>query len=240
MRRLSVLILCFVVFGSLCARAQQGRVEIDTPFFSIDVRGQVNVEIFPLEDGDTTIRAHFQTTGVEAKEVRWSVKKGCLSVDMERGLLEKKGIVDLKIYVPTLSAIYSKGAKIVCHLPLVGDNLLIETLGAQNFIKMNLEVENLTVNCLGDADIALSGRVSGATLKSKIASRIDMLHCVANNVYCRVAESSEVYVFALELLDAKVTTCGTLYYMGDPTLRLKSSALGAIISLDNYANKDVQ
>lgn len=226
---------CAVVWG-------QEKIEIEAPFNAIDVRGKVKVDIYPLEDGDTVSRAVLELGGIRLNEVKWNVKKGCLNLDAERGLLEKKGSVSLKLYVSGLNKILTKGANITSYSTLVCEDLIIETLGAINLVKLNIEVRNLIVKCTGQSDIALSGRAYGATLQSNISSRIDMLHCVTNNAYCRVGESSEIYIFVIELLDAKVTTFGTLYYMGKPALKLKSSLWGAVVSLDNEtdANKDIQ
>lgn len=234
--------LTLLLFLTSAVALGQEKVEIQAPFSAIDVRGRVAVEIYPLTEGDTVSHATLELEGIQLKEVKWNVKKGCLNLDAERGLLEKKGRAKLTIYVSDLNKIFTKGAQIASFSTITSEDLIIETLGGLNQVRLNIEVRNLIVKCTGQSDILLSGRAYGATLQSNIASRIDMLHCVTNNAYCRVGESSEIYIFVIELLDAKVTTLGTLYYMGKPTLKLKSSLWGEVVPLDvqSDANQDVQ
>ncbi|MEG0601817.1 MAG: DUF2807 domain-containing protein [Mucinivorans sp.] len=235
MRKLFLLLL---VALPLMAAGQE-KLEIAASFHSIDVRGNVSVKIIANAEGDSATHASLMLDGLKLSEVKCEVKNGCLNVDVERGLLDKKGEVKLEIHTSGLKMIASNGATIKNDGCLASQDLTIETMGASNTITLNVEVKNLIVNSSGASDVQLTGRVDGAMLNSRLSSRIDMLHCVTTNAYCRVSEASEIYVFPLDLLDAKATTMGTVYYMGAPTLRGKSTLWGGIISLDQYAGKDL-
>ncbi|MEG0032746.1 MAG: DUF2807 domain-containing protein [Mucinivorans sp.] len=238
MRNIFFSIILILVSFSVAA---QEKLDINVPFSAIDIRGSVEVTIFQTTDDDTATRATLNLLdGLRLSDVKCEVKKGCLNVDAERGLLERRGVVKLEIHVPSLTTIYSKGAIISTDSCLTSENLTVETLGAENTITLNVEVKNLIVNSSGASDIVLTGRVDQAVLNSKLTGRIDMLHCVTTSAYCKVSEASEIYIFALDLLDTKATTMGTIYYMGDPTLKVKNSLWGKVISLKEYASKNLQ
>lgn len=226
-------ILIIVIFLSTIAMAgAQETIQIKAPFHSINLSGVMNVKIQINEPGDTITKAEVTVSGIPVNSIKWSIKKQCLNISAERGFLENAGQVDVLINVQTLEKIQVKGATLQCKDAIRGESLLIETMGSINKILMAVETSDLTVKCSGQSDIALSGRVESAWLESLTGARIDMLHCTANKIEAKVGQSAEIYTSVLDLLDVKATMCGTLYYLGAPSLKIKTSLWGAVVNVE--------
>lgn len=229
-----LLLSLFLVCGVARAQDLGGRVQVDSYFHSVELNGAIHAVIHPLAQDDTVSRAVITIEGLMVKEVPWKVVKSCLVVDAERGLLERKGSVTVDIYIKDLRELRTKGAAVVATERLATENLTVATQGAANKIRLDVWVKNLIVSVSGDSDVSISGQAEGATLKTLVGSRIDMLHCVARNVYATASESSEIYLYVLDRLEAKVTTCATIYYLtpsADPVLAVKQSLWGAVVPI---------
>lgn len=234
MKRFLLLFLAVGLVGTAAAQDLGGQVQVDSYFHSVELNGAIEATIHPLAEGDTVSRAVIAIEGLMIKQVPWKVVKSCLVIDAERGLLERKGKVTVDIYIKDLRALRTKGASVVAIEPMVTENLTVETLGAINKMKLNVWAKNLIVKVSGDSDVSLSGQVDGATLQALVGSRIDMLHCVARHVYAKAGESSEIYLYILDRLEAKVTTGATIYYLTpspDPVLAVKQSLWGTVVPI---------
>lgn len=196
-------------------------------FSAIDLRGNVRAKITIADSSSTVIELH----GLRIKDVTWRVKNGTLFVEVPSGLLDSHGYAEVKISQPNISKITTSGAEIESATPLRGASLTIETAGSVNTVKLDVDVDQLTVKSVGASDIGLRGHAATSHLTANVGSRIDCLSLIADSVYATAGEASEIYVNAGRLLSAKANTSATIYYTGGSELELKTKLFGAVIEI---------
>ena len=234
MKKLFVIFIVSVWCGGAAAQDLGGTVEVNSYFHSVELNGAIQATIHALPQGDTVPRATIAIEGLMVKDVPWKVVKSCLTIDAQRGLLERKGTVKVDIYVNELRALRTKGAAATTADPIATPDLTVETLGAANKVRLDVWTKNLTVKVSGDSDVSISGQTEGAHLTALVGSRIDMLHCVTRNAYATANGSSEVYLYILDRLEAKASAMATIYYLtpsADPVLSIKQSLWGAVVPI---------
>lgn len=196
-------------------------------FSAIDLRGNVRAKITIADSSSTVIELH----GLRTKDVTWRVKNGTLFVEVPSGLLDAPGYAEVKISQPAISKITTAGAEIESATPIVGTSLAVETAGSVNIVKLDVDVDNLTVKSAGSSDIALRGHAVTSHLTANVGSRIDGLTLLTDSVYATAGEASEIYVNARRLLNAKANTSATIYYTGGAEMALKTVLFGAVIEI---------
>lgn len=229
MRKILSIILFIFILGSVSA---QEETSIGADFDALDIRGKVNVILESDQAPDENVGAILSVEGVAMKRIKWKIKDGVLSISAEQGVLESVATIELRVYVENLKSIVAKGATITNLGTLRSKDLRIETLGAVNKINVNLDVENLEVKCAGDADITLSGQADKANVECLSASRVDMSHCPVKSLYCKANGLSELYAQASDLIEGKASSGATIYYFGNPILKVKTQLLGAVVAVE--------
>lgn len=229
MRRILSIILFIFISTSLSA---QEETSIGADFDALDVRGKVNVILESKQGLDENVGAILSVEGVPMKRVKWKIKNGVLNIEAELGILESVATIELRVYVTEIKSIVAKGATITSLGRISSKDLRIETLGTVNKMNIDLSVDNLEVKCAGDTDITLSGRADKASIECLSASRVDMIHCPVKNLYCKVNGWAELYADVSEIIEGKVSSASTLYYMGNPELAIKTKLMGAAVLVE--------
>lgn len=205
----------------------QSSFEITSQFSQIVLRGAFRAELIPSESCSAVVTIY----GAEQNKVDWSVKNGKLNVSLRVGLIDRDCYADIKIYYKDLSYIGVEGVTLKNSEALLGTNLKLETLGGVNKIQLGVNLANLDLTASGNSNIVLRGSIQEADIKAYIGAKVDCMQCEIDDIYATVNQGSEMYVRTSGRLDAKVSTAGNLYYMGNPKLRTKSSLGGAVIMI---------
>jgi hypothetical protein len=136
------------------------------------------------------------------------VRAGVLYVTSEKSYNPSRA-VRLRITLPELTAVSSRGAGEVTIQDAKSDDLKIESMGA--------------------ASIKAAGKVKSATISSSGAGDIDANRLQAEKARVTVAGAASVSVYASEQLDVSVSGVGSVTYSGNPkTVNKSVSGIGSV------------
>ena len=213
MRRATLLVLCAVLLGLSACKMNKGiagsgvrkteKRELK-PFKAIDTNGAYEVEVtcqkplaFEIEADDNILPL-----------IKTEVRDGILFVTSDQTYRSSRA-VSLRMTVPELVAVSSRGAGQIKVTDASGDNLKIESRGAAA-VEAAGNVKTLTVSSTGAGDIKVSN-----------------LH--AQKATVEVTGAASVDVYATEQLDVTVSGVGSVSYSGNPkTVNKGVSGFGSV------------
>lgn len=177
----------------------------DLPAFkSIDTTGAYEVEVKCQKPASFEIEADDNILPL----IKTDVRAGVLYVTSEKSYNPSRA-VRLRITLPELTAVSSRGAGEVTIQDAKSDDLKIESMGA--------------------ASIKAAGKVKSATISSSGAGDIDANRLQAETARVTVAGAASVSVYATEQLDVSVSGVGSVTYGGNPkTVNKSVSGIGSV------------
>jgi len=177
----------------------------DLPAFkAIDTTGAYEVEVMCQKPASFEIEADDNILPL----IKTDVRAGVLYVTSEKSYNPSRA-VRLRISLPELTAVSSRGAGDVTIQDAKSDDLKIESMGA--------------------ASIKAAGKVKSATISSSGAGDIDANRLQAEKARVTVAGAASVSVYATEQLDVSVSGVGSVTYGGNPkTVNKSVSGIGSV------------
>lgn len=213
--RKATLLLVFAVFVATFSACHIGKgvqgsgnrkaEKRDLPAFkSIDTTGAYEVEVMCQKPASFEIEADDNILPL----IKTDVRDGVLYVTAEKSYNPSKAVT-LRISLPELIAVSSRGAGEIIVQDAKSDDLKIESTGA--------------------ASIKANGKVKSATISSKGAGDIDASRLQAEKARVTVAGATSVSVYASEQLDVSVSGVGSVSYSGNPkTVNKSVSGIGSV------------
>ena len=178
------------------------------PFNAIDTTGAYEVHITCQKPVSFEIEADDNILPIIKTEVR----DGILVVNSDERYHSGRAIV-LRITLPELTAVTSRGAGDVTIADVNGDDLKIESLGA--------------------ASVKAAGKVKTAVISSTGAGDIYATKLQAVSAKVNVTGAATVNVFASEQLDVSVAGVGSVNYSGNPkTVNKNVGGFGSVNKAD--------
>ncbi len=177
----------------------------DLPAFkSIETTGAYDIDVMCQKPASFEIEADDNILPLIKTEVR----DGVLYVSNQERYNTRKAVA-LRISLPELIAVSSRGAGEITIQDANGDNLKIESTGA--------------------ASIKAAGKVKSATISSTGAGDIDASRLQTENARVTVAGAASVNVYVTEQLDVSVSGVGSVSYSGNPrTVNKSVSGIGSV------------
>jgi len=173
-------------------------------FKGIETTGAYEVEVMCQKPASFEIEADDNILPL----IRTDVRDGVLYVTSEKSYNPSRA-VSLRISLPELTAVSSRGAGEVTIQDAQSDDLKIESMGA--------------------ASIKAAGKVKNATISSSGAGDIDANRLQAEKARVTVAGAASVSVYATEQLDVSVSGVGSVTYGGNPkTVNKSVSGIGSV------------
>ena len=213
MRQRTIIFICTALAVTLSGCALKGikgsgnrkTEKRDLPAFkAIDTTGAYGVDVQCQKPASFEIEADDNILPLIKTEVR----DGVLYVNSEQRYNSAK-VVALRISLPELKSISSRGAGDISIHDAGSDDLNIESTGA--------------------ASIKATGKVKKAAISSTGAGDIDSSRLQAEEVKVNVTGAASVSVYASEHLDVSVSGAGSVSYSGDPkTVNKSVSGLGSV------------
>jgi hypothetical protein len=214
MRKATLLVILAVLVGAFSAchigKGIQGSgnrksEKRDLPAFkAIDTTGAYEVEVMCQKAASFEIEADDNILPLIKTEVR----DGVLYVSNQQRYNSAKAVA-LRISLPELISVSSRGAGEITVQDANGDNLKIESTGA--------------------ASIKASGKVKSATISSTGAGDIDASRLQAEKARVTVTGAASVNVDVTEQLDVSVSGVGSVSYSGNPkTVNKSVSGIGSV------------
>jgi hypothetical protein len=173
-------------------------------FKVIDTTGAYEVEVMCQKPASFEIEADDNILPL----IKTDVRDGVLYVTSEKSYNPSRAVT-LRISLPELTAVSSRGAGEVTIQDAKSDDLKIESTGA--------------------ASIKAAGKVKNATISSSGAGDIDANRLQAEKARVTVAGAASVSVYATEQLDVSVAGVGSVTYGGNPkTVNKSVSGIGSV------------
>jgi Putative auto-transporter adhesin, head GIN domain len=173
-------------------------------FKVIDTTGAYEVEVMCQKPASFEIEADDNILPL----IKTDVRDGVLYVTSEKSYNPSRA-VRLRISLPELAAVSSRGAGDVTIQDAKSDDLKIESMGA--------------------ASVKAAGKVKSATISSSGAGDIDTNRLQAEKARVTVAGAASVNVYASEQLDVSVSGVGSVTYSGNPkTVNKSVSGIGSV------------
>lgn len=174
------------------------------PFKAVDMTGAYEVQITCQKPASFEIEADDNILPL----IKTEVNDGVLSVSNQESYNSAKAVT-LRISLPELTAVSSRGAGDINVMDANGNDLKIESTGA--------------------ASIKANGKVKTATFSSTGAGDIDATSLQAEKAKVTVAGAASVNVYASEQLDVSVSGAGSVHYSGNPkTVNKSVSGIGSV------------
>lgn len=218
-------------FSSGRSHAQQIiETEPLAPFGALKISGPIKLELIPADES----RMQMMLWELDAKNINWRIKDNILTVETRKGLVNKRAFADIKLYYKELSHIAISGSEVMTKEAIVTGSLYLTAEDAVGSMDLAVECTDLTIHTSGNNTVKVSGSADDAIYQARLGSKIDCMNLAATNVDATASGRSEVLVRANEVLDAKASTGGNVFFIGEPvTLRIKKSTMGGVESVNN-------
>lgn len=169
------------------------------PFKAIDAKGAYEINVTCQKPASFEIEADDNILPL----IKTEVHDGVLTVSNDENYHSSK-VVTLRIDVPELNEVTSRGA---------GEINISEAAG-----------EKLSLASLGAASFKATGKVKSVEISSTGAGSIDAANLQAEKAKVDVTGAASVDVYASDQLDAKVSGAASVAYSGNPKTVNKSVA----------------
>lgn len=169
------------------------------PFKAIDAKGAYEINVTCQKPASFEIEADDNILPL----IKTEVHDGVLTVSNDENYHSSK-VVTLRISVPELNEVTSRGAGEINISDAAGEKLRLESLGAASF--------NAT------------GKVKSVEISSTGAGSINAANLQAEKAKVDVTGAASVEVYASDQLDAKVSGAASVEYSGNPKTVNKSVA----------------
>ena len=169
------------------------------PFKAIDAKGAYEITVACQKPASFEIEADDNILPL----IKTDVHDGVLTVTNDESYNSTKAVT-LRISVPELNEVISRGTGEIKISDAAGEKLRLESMGAASF----------------DA----SGKVKSVEISSTGAGKIDATSLQAEKAKVDVTGAASVDVYASDQLDVKVSGAGSVEYSGNPKTVNKSVA----------------
>lgn len=221
--RLIILIIPLFVFSQETVTSNFGDFNI------IKAYNSLNVELFKSHESKVEITAQ-NPNDVLVKNIN-----GTLKISLKLQETFKGEIYKIKVfYVSNIDIIdANEGSEITASHIINQPNLEVKT---QEGAKINLlvDVKYLTVKSVSGGLIQLKGKVKNQQVETNTGGLYRGYNLVSEQSYIVSATAGIAEVSATDLLDAKVTFGGEIYYKGNPEVLNTKKVVGGTIEPKKY------
>jgi len=174
------------------------------PFKAIDTTGAYKIDVTCQKTSSFEIEADDNLLPL----IKTDVLDGILVVSSDQRINASKPVV-LRVSLPELSSVTSRGAGEIKITDAAGDSLKIESTGA--------------------ASVYANGKVKTVTISSTGAGEVDTTNLKAEKATVEVKGAANIDTYATEQLDVTVAGAGSVTYSGNPKVVHKSvSGFGSV------------
>jgi hypothetical protein len=206
MKNLFVIVVLVSIFSQSCKEedlcligsgtVNEYQLGVDD-FENVSLMGPVNLRITQAADFEVMVEAE----AVIFSELSYEVKNGTLEIGFKENVtcFETDFGVWVNVTIPTIKKINSSG---VSDIVSVGD----------------LNLNQLTIDVSGTANVALSGQVTDQTLKVSGVLNAKNFELLTSNTSIDVSGSSDIEVSCTDNLEIDVSGSANVSYKGNPTI----------------------
>ena len=184
---------------------------------SIAVAGWFDVALVDGREGDITIEGEENLLEYIITEV----KDGKLSVKVKKGYYLKpsswdKGNINVTIPFESINAVTMSGSGDIEGKKTIKAVDFRTSMSGSGDMALTVEATNTSVSVSGSGDMALAGATENLEIQISGSGDIKAYGLSADNVTATVSGSADIRVTANEMLKARVSGSGDIYYKGNP------------------------
>ena len=218
--------LFYLLSGSLLF-AQESITRNLNEFYSLDVMGNIRVEIYPSDQN----RAELFLQNITPDKVITDINDLNLSIRL-RTDTPKDTRITVKLYYNTLHKItVNSNAHVISDIPLKGEEVEFNAKSG-GMIDLELELTSLTAKINKGASISFSGSVNKQHVKVSTGATYTAYTLEASDSYVKAISGGTAKVTASRIIDAKAIFKGIIGYKGSPVSTYIKTSFGGEIS--NY------
>lgn len=228
-RLLAFLSLLSTSIGQVCAQQQVIETEPLGPFTTLQIDGPIRIQLVPADES----RMQILLWGLDARALDWRNKDNTLFVSTRKGMVNKRAYANITLYYKELNRIVMSGGEVKSKEPIVCHSLYLEAESSTGKMDLMVECNDITIHVSGSNVVQVNGTAEDATYQARLGSRIEALGLSAMNVNATASGKAEIQVRANEILDAKATAGGNIFFSGEPvTLNIKKATMGGVSSVN--------
>ena len=195
---------------------------------AIAVAGWFDVELVDGQEGQLKIRGEenlleYIKTEVKDNKLVIKVKNG---VNLRPSSWGEDGGIYVTVPVEEVSSVSLSGSGDVITKTVLKTDDFKTSMSGSGDIDLQIEAETIKASLSGSGDIKLSGQAGSFEVKVSGSGDIKAYELSANKVEATISGSADVRVTANEMLYARVSGSGDIYYRGNPT-KIDSKASGS-------------
>ncbi|NNE02332.1 MAG: DUF2807 domain-containing protein [Eudoraea sp.] len=184
---------------------------------SIAIAGWFDVALVDGREGDITLEGEENLLEYIVTEV----KNGKLSVKVKKGYYLKpsswdKGNINVTIPFESINAVTMSGSGDIVGKKTIKAVDFNASMSGSGDMELTIEATNTSVSVSGSGDMELEGASENLEIQISGSGDIKAYGLSADNVTATVSGSADIKVTANEMLKARVSGSGDIYYKGNP------------------------
>lgn len=194
-------------------------------FTSLTLKNGWEIELIPSDENKMLITANENLM----EELRYDNTKGELLIEAENNIGKaNKKLIQLFYTEPIKQIKASSGVYLHSASPLKATNLNT-SISSGSMIKLNLDVEDLTVKSSSGANILLSGKSQYTEIEASSGSGINALELISKEAKAKTSSGSSLKLNVSEVLSAESSSGGVIKYEGEVQSVERSTSSGGTI-----------
>jgi len=194
-------------------------------FYSVELStvGKVNVTYGTVQKVSVTVNDNI------LEFIRTIVSNGKLIIDVEPGKRFSNFNLTVDLTVTDLEELSNSGAgSINGKNKFKVDSVRLDLNGAGE-INLKLEADRLNSSLSGAGNIVLSGKVSTHQIEHSGAGNLLAFDLITETTIINLSGAGKAEVYVNQLLDATISSAGSVYYKGHPTIIQNITGSGSLI-----------
>jgi len=184
---------------------------------AIAIAGWFDVALVDGREGELSIKGEENLLEYIVTEV----KNGKLSVKVKKGYYLKpsswdKGSINITIPIESINAVTMSGSGDIVGQKTIKAVDFQTSMSGSGDIELTVEATNTSVTLSGSGDMSLAGTTENLEIQISGSGDIKAYSLSADNVTATVSGSADIKVTANEMLKARVSGSGDIYYKGNP------------------------
>ena len=218
-----------LVLLSLLSIGQETKNKSLSEFTEIAIVGRYTAEIVQGDEHNVTYTLDDEE--VENEKLEFSFKNDRLTIKYSGGALNDIDL-NLKITVPQLTYIEAKHGvqiRVSDDFQFMKEGIAFQSYSGGKILATSNKASWLKASVNQGGSIRIKGETILADFSIKTGGTIGAANLKANKVNAEVTMGGEIICKPIELLDAKVTSGGTISYIGEPKKIKEKTRLGGTI-----------
>lgn len=205
-------------------KAEELQRDLDS-YDKIIVTGNVHVEVYKDDKNEIWI----DSGEIVLENIITEVKKNVLEIKVKTGFYKDKKV---NLFINTTKGIdidAKNGAQVIVTYEVTEETVSYKAFAGGKIIVNKMNAGSVVAEINSGGEIHLVGKAKKLETGIKTGGDIFASRLYVTDAVCRVLAGGRTYVKVSNKLDAKVTSGGTITYVGQPKELIEKTSLGGTI-----------